>query len=300
MFKLLDNTKNISFKIEQRKEKGFLISELKVRGANTKLIGERILHLTDFHLGPSTSEEHLNNGINLSKSLEPSLVLFTGDFIQLTHFGLHHNISRKNARNLSTMLTFGRKVREKSIFLSNLFDKLDPKHGIFSTLGNHDYEEGVFLIKRQIGKSLTWIENENVLVTDFLNIAGVDDIREGKPKIQKAVEGLTKNNFNILLSHNPDIVLDKDAALLDNFDLILCGHTHGGQIRFPKLPIPLTQTKQRVFINGLKSLKEGKNKITNYPLKKSNGAVYVNQGIGFGGIPLRVCCPPEILIISFE
>ena len=119
-----------------------------------------------------------------------------------------------------------------------------------------------------------------------LFIAGVDDWRRGKPALGPAAEAAaaSKAFFRILITHNPDIVLHQDADELRHFQLMTVGHTHGGQICLPFWGPIVTRTKQSLHTDGL-SL-HGKL------------AVYTSAGVGYGGIGVRILCPPEITLFE--
>lgn len=113
-----------------------------------------------------------------------------------------------------------------------------------------------------------------------LHVAGVDDVRRGQPDPVQAVHDVSADAWKILLSHNPDILLDPGLRC----DLLLCGHTHGGQFRPPGIGPVYTSTRTgRAFAAGWRE-------------HKSAGRVYINRGIGTGDIPWRWRCPPEITL----
>lgn len=94
--------------------------------------------------------------------------------------------------------------------------------------------------------------------------------------------------FNCVLSHNPDAV---PFAMTENdlrgTDLILCGHTHGGQIRIPGYGAVLTSSIYgKHFEYGL------------YENRSSQTKMFVSAGLGITFIPVRICCPPEIVKIE--
>ncbi|HSN78408.1 MAG TPA: metallophosphoesterase [Anaerolineae bacterium] len=113
-------------------------------------------------------------------------------------------------------------------------------------------------------------------------LAGVDDLMEGRPDVPATLAGMPHDGaLRILLAHNPDLMLD---AALQQVDLALCGHVHGGQIRLPLLGSPHTQG-------------------THLSRRRSSGwfqygraATYIGRGLG-EGIRLRFNCRPEVALI---
>jgi predicted MPP superfamily phosphohydrolase len=118
-----------------------------------------------------------------------------------------------------------------------------------------------------------------------LQVAGFDDLRYGRFRPQDAMESVDHDQFVLALSHTPDLILhlDKDA-----FDLMLCGHTHGGQIRLPKIGALITSTRiGRSYAQGLLEL-------------APHRSLYISRGIGEGTIPWRVLCPPELALFTLR
>ena len=115
-------------------------------------------------------------------------------------------------------------------------------------------------------------------------LAGIDDLFEGQPNMQHALAGIPADATKILLSHNPDI-LDDPASR--QFDLILAGHTHGGQIVLPWLGAAHTQ-----------SFHLDRHEAAGY-LKRDETQVYISRGVG-EGIPLRFGAKPQITLLTVK
>ena len=112
-------------------------------------------------------------------------------------------------------------------------------------------------------------------------LAGIDDAHFYRAdNIEKAATGIPSNEFSILLSHTPEIY--RQAALAD-FNILLSGHTHGGQICFPgRIPITLHSVLPRYMGSG--------------PWKYRGMIGYTSVGAGSSLVPVRFNCPPEITL----
>jgi predicted MPP superfamily phosphohydrolase len=113
-------------------------------------------------------------------------------------------------------------------------------------------------------------------------LAGVDDVVEGTPELHHALGEIPHDAPTILLSHNPDILLEPG---IEQADLILSGHTHGGQIVLPLLGAAHTQSSHlpRKEVSGY--------------LRRGKTQVYITRGVG-EGIPLRLGAAPQITLIT--
>jgi hypothetical protein len=151
-------------------------------------------------------------------------------------------------------------------------------------LGEHDNDMATF---RQLlaEEGIQLLDNSScrVQVDDAdLWLVGVDDLMEGRPDVPAALADMPAGGaLRILLAHNPDLMLD---PALQQVDLALCGHVHGGQIRLPLLGSPHTQG-------------------THLSRRRSSGwfqygqaATYIGRGLG-EGIRLRFNCRPEVALI---
>ena len=112
-------------------------------------------------------------------------------------------------------------------------------------------------------------------------LVGIEDLMEGQPDLQKSLDGVPHDAPTVLLSHNPDIM---EAAAAGRADLILSGHTHGGQIVLPLIGPTYTQTEQ---------LSRGE--ASGYS-RRGRTQVYVHRGLG-EGVPVRFGAPPHVTFI---
>lgn len=218
------------------------------------LDGYKIVQLSDFHLYPFATLDLMQRTVQRTNALEPDLVVLTGDYVLET---------------------------AASIFdLAPELAKLNPRHGIFAVLGNHDHWTDAAVVKQGLmAQGIELLHNKGALLNDSqLFLAGVDDLWSGEPDIGSALAGWRAGIPTLLLAHEPDFA---DDFLLDGrIQLQLSGHSHGGQVRVPGLgPIVLPRYAQK-YHNGLYQVGQGQ--------------VYVNRGIGVVDPAVRLNCPPEI------
>jgi predicted MPP superfamily phosphohydrolase len=115
-----------------------------------------------------------------------------------------------------------------------------------------------------------------------LYMAGVDDVVEGTPQLRQALAEIPYDAPTVLLSHNPDILTDPD---IEQVDLVLSGHTHGGQIVLPLVGAVHTQTQHL-----------HRREVSGY-LRRGKTQVYITRGIG-EGIPLRFGAAPQVTLLT--
>lgn len=283
-------------RVKHEHHEGFLVTTLTLRYPDlpVELHGMRFVQLSDLHFGPVTPVLHLERAAQVANSFAPDVLLLTGDYMQLSTAGISRMIfSTGHMTTDYRFLKHRRAVRESAERLGKILSLVRARRGVYGVWGNHDYSEGLKMLQPRLGAHIRWLINDacSLDTTPPVHLAGIDDLRYGKPDLQKTIDRLTTRSADfpgprILLSHNPDIVLAKDATLLSEVDLILCGHTHGGQIRLPILGAVTTQTKQRAHIQGLSTV--------------GSTSLYVSNGVGFGGIKVRLNCPPEIVVVELQ
>jgi len=230
--------------------------ELAFRSENwpPQLDGYRIAFMTDMHIITDEDMRNLAEALN-ERNLD--LLLLGGDF------------SMHNAHYQGT-------VREIA--------QIGATDGIFGVEGNHDDYRRLFTAKEQYG--ITPLDNSGIRIQDGFYLAGVHDLWRRRPDIEQAVAGAYADDFVLLLSHNPDVAM---AQSTDEIDLILSGHTHGGQITFFGFPLYL--------IRG---------SITDYGIHFAYGfsysadgvPVFTSSGIGVYYTVPRVFARPEVVIFT--
>ena len=234
-------------------------AEIALPGLPAPFAGLRVLLITDPHAGPFVSPAALRDAMERLQSVEPDLILIGGD---LTSSKLSEFASHRAA-----------------------FATLHAPLGVYAVLGNHDhYTDRAAALARQIEDAgIRVLHNTSVDISRggaTFSLAGVDDLIKGRPDLDGALAN-TRPPV-VLLSHNPDMVFEAAAR---DVALVLSGHTHGGQIRVPGLPVLVRQSRFR--------LDEGR-------YRRGNTELVVSRGLGAVGLPWRVCCPPEGVLLHLQ
>ncbi|MGP5428612.1 metallophosphoesterase [Enterococcus malodoratus] len=216
--------------------------------------GLTFAQISDSHFSPFYSPRRFTKIVAKLNQAEPDIVLFTGDLIENYRYW-----QTRDCKAISQQLA-----------------KINAPKGKFAILGNHDYRsdghEAVSNILTDGG--FTLLNNQSTSV-DQLSLTGIDDGQEGHPDYDTRPK---RSEFSILMIHEPDQV--QRLPELERFDLILSGHSHGGQIRFPFFPYK--NFGSRIYDQGIYAL-------------TSNTNLVVNTGLGTTGPPLRFRVTPEIL-----
>ena len=167
------------------------------------------------------------------------------------------------------------------------FNELKSKYGTFYVPGNHEYYNGIEGTLKAIRETTNFkiLGNENARVGG-VNLAGVYDIiglrfKAYEPDLVAALGGRDVNLPTVLLAHQPKFLkyMDESAPV----DLVVSGHTHGGQI----FPFSLLVRLDQKYVAGL------------YRANK-NTQIYVSRGAGFWGPPVRVMAPSEISLLRLK
>jgi predicted MPP superfamily phosphohydrolase len=236
--------------------------------------GFRIAQLSDIHMGPFTSGDYIRRCVEITNSLKPDLIVLTGDYI-----AWDPSLEREVVRELAA---------------------LRAPLGVFGCLGNHEqeseteeYVSGLFTAQgiRILRQEQTPIR----LGADELNLIGIDCPRthseqDGEEEYRRDVNRrlhkqlMIPGTVNVLLSHEPSgFVFDRAADL--GIDLMLSGHTHGGQLA-------LGFFRRGVNLSGLLY------RYTSGWYEQRSTKLYVNRGIGTTGFPIRLGARPEITILQ--
>ena len=217
--------------------------------------GLRIVQLTDIHHGLYFPAAALNLAVELTNNLEPDIVALTGDFV-----------------------TRSRNYIEP---MAEILGALRAREGVFAVLGNHDFRVGAEHIAAALDHNgIDVLRNRHVTIRrrgQRFCLAGIDDFLY-RADLPRAVRGIPAGMPTVLLSHNPGII--EDAADL-SINLVLSGHTHGGQVRLPFVGCVYGRSESKMrFKKGRDSL--------------GGTQIYVSRGLGMVVLPVRYGCPSEI------
>jgi predicted MPP superfamily phosphohydrolase len=232
--------------------------------------GFRIAQISDIHLDEFTEPFFLERIVHHVNAIGPDLVALTGDFV---------------TRGSLTFLDERHAARRCGEILSTLTCPLR-----YAVLGNHDVSVSASLVIDSLqGNGIPVLVDEHVPIErngSRFWLCGVNDPATTNPRLDLAIPPLATDPV-ILMAHEPDYA---DAVLQHPrghlVDVMLAGHTHGGQIRLPFFGALVLPPMGRKYAEGLFNLK--------------NMQLYVNRGIGTVGIPFRLNCPPEITVFTLH
>ncbi|MEN6472766.1 MAG: metallophosphoesterase [Syntrophaceae bacterium] len=218
----------------------------------------RIVQLADVHLGLMVRERRLQKIMEVVRQAEPDLLVSTGDLVD------------GQIDSLTGLAGFLRDIR--------------PRYGKYAVTGNHEFYAGLehaLDFMHQAG--FVMLRGEKARVNDFLAIVGIDDPAGKAFGLWRAVDetqllsGSPGDEFVLLLKHLPRV----NVEACGRFDLQLSGHTHKGQI----FPFSLITRLFFPYHAGW------------YDLLKGSG-LYVSNGTGTWGPPMRLLAPPEVTVID--
>lgn len=218
-----------------------------------------IAQISDLHIGGLIDRAFVQKMVQKVNALKVDLVVITGDLIDID-------------------VTQAKETLEE---LKNF----QTRFGTFYVVGNHEYFHGIEAIIASVKKlGIKVLENENVYIgeqNEGFFLAGVYDIigyrvQTHMPDLSKALNG-TQNSPTLLLAHQPKFI----EEVFGGVDLMLSGHTHGGQL----YPFRLLVKLQQPYVSGLHR--------HNKKLQ-----IYVNKGTGFWGPPMRLGATAEISHIT--
>ena len=228
-----------------------------IRKLPSRLDGLTAVQISDFHMS-TTAEVHLQM-LRKVQALKPELVFVTGDLVDTS---------------------------SAVVQVAELLSNLQPSLGTWVVPGNWDHTAGAVdaLASDLKDVKVRLLVNESAALEDGLWIVGVDDPATAMDDLPGAMRGVPSGAPRVLLAHSPDIANEVEGV---PFDLIMVGHTHGGQINLPGLNGAwLHDGLTKRYVSGL------------YEVHGSQ--MYVNRGIGTTTLPIRIGARPEITQFIFH
>jgi predicted MPP superfamily phosphohydrolase len=228
------------------------------------LSGYTIVQLTDVHVGPTIGRDFVEEIVRKANAASPDLIVITGDLVD-------GSVAQLGA-------------------LTEPLRGLRAPDGVFFVTGNHEYYSGADEWVAELERlGIRVLRNARVGLRDAedggLDLAGVDDwtaatiLPHHGHDLPKALAGRDEARALVLLAHQPKSVVE---AAQRGVDLVLSGHTHGGQL----FPFNYLVKLQQPFVAGLH--------------RHEGTHIYVSRGTGYWGPPMRLAAPAEITRIELE
>jgi len=237
-------------------------TRIHVRKLHPSLEGFTIALLTDLHAGEGTPLSLVRRACRMAMAEKPDLVAVTGDLVADDAAGFGHVLEALSC--------------------------LSAPHGAYAVPGNHDHIVGIDRWHRDVGRQRAVADLTNrAVVLDVagarLCVAGVDDLSSGQPDLG-VLPPPEARDFTLLLAHDPDQA-ERARRVCDAVDLIVSGHTHGGQVRLP-------------FVGALRNPAKHDDLYEEGLRRRPWTQVYTSRGVGTVHIPVRFLCRPEVAMLT--
>ena len=242
--------------VYQRHQIQVVRETIEVSGLSPNLSGLRIGYLSDLHRSDTVSHELADTAVRLLLAEEPDLIVLGGDYVT---WG-------------------GGRNRRFVVPAAEALAPLQARHGVFAVLGNHDDDHDMPAALTKNGFQVLRDARTRLAVRgEPLDLAGIRFWTRKVADIARVIKGASPNL--ILLAHTPSRL--PEAASLA-IPLMLCGHTHGGQIVLPALGA--VAAREFPVISGI--------------ARREGTAIFVSRGVGTVYIPVRLNCPPEVAVLT--
>ena len=237
-------------------------TRIHARGLHPGLEGLRIALLTDMHAGEGTPLSLIRRACRSAMAERPHLVALTGDF------------AADRSGDFGAVL--------------EAMEGLDAPLGVFAVPGNHDHIVGIDTWHRQVRAHPRIVDLTNAATVREVGgarlcVAGVDDYSMGEPRMD-VLPPPEERDFTLLLAHDPDQA-ERARRVCDRVDLVVSGHTHGGQVRLP-------------WVGALKNPAEREDLYEEGLRRRPWTQVYTSRGVGTVHLPVRFLCRPEVAVLE--
>jgi hypothetical protein len=225
--------------------------------------GLRIVHLTDLHHGFLVSLDFIRGIVGRANDLGGDLIVCTGDYV--------------HERNTTSELDA----------VWPVLAELSAPEGVFSILGNHDHWADTKRSKYWLEETGQNLRRKTAALErdgERLWFAGAGDLWEDRTNLDRLLKDVLRDECRIVLAHNPD---SADESFESPVDLMISGHTHGGQVQIPFYGPPILPVKNKTYSEGLKQSPKGQ-------------SVFISRGIGWAIYPVRFNCYPEIAVLELS
>ena len=219
----------------------------------------KLVQINDLHINRLTSEARVQKLVDRVNALDADAIAIVGDIADEIPSKIEPQI--------------------------NILKTLKAKHGLHTVFGNHDFYMGLIpWLKVFTKQGFGPLFNSGRDIDNNIYIAGIPDKSIdmvgvfGKIDMSKALKDNNDKKYTVLLSHTPDFTEEP----IEGVDLILSGHTHGGQI----FPFHFLVKSANKYLAGL--------------YQEDGYKIYVSRGTGFWGPPIRLFAPSEITVINLE
>jgi predicted MPP superfamily phosphohydrolase len=223
--------------------------------------GFRIVHLTDFHYGFLVPLSMIRSIVARANRIERDLTVCTGDYVH----------EKRAAGQIDAVWP--------------VLSELHAPHGVLSVLGNHDHWADTARSRHWLAKTGQDLSHRVRAVTrgdSSLWFAGAGDLWEDHRDLDGLLKEIPGGDCRVVLAHNPDTA---DTAFTARVDLMVSGHTHGGQVDIPFVGTPVLPVRNKSYSHGLKTSPRGL-------------SVFISRGLGWAVYPIRFNCFPEIAVLE--
>ena len=244
----------------------FRVKDIKIN-SNKLSKSIKITQISDFHSNHLIDLEKMGEEI---EKFNPDFIVLTGDMIDYSE------------RELNTVFTLFNTIAKLDKDIYFIHGNHETNHRLYKELRTEMERLGIIILENN---SMTIIVNEEKINLTGLKFYSQLRSNEEMDQYHQAIRDLNLNYYNILLIHSPNNI---DSLLNEKQDLVLSGHTHGGQLRLPIIG-PIVAPGQGLFPKYDKGI-----------FKVNNATLYIDSGLGNSVAPLRLFNPVQFSNITIE